>query len=129
MPVMNVSDLEGAALDWSVACAINDEQALRYGPEDFREQRRGSVDFEGNFLYRWSGNWSQGGPLIEEYLISVVENLPCSPGRSWEARSSRTAKGAGWRDYGYGSTPLIAAMRCLVAGALGPTIEIPEVLL
>lgn len=73
----------------------------------------------------YSGDWSQGGPIIEREEIGIKRNAPCSAGREWEASPSITAKGAGGR-YGYGPTPLIAAMRCYVASKLGDEIEIPE---
>lgn len=131
MPIVNVADLEGAALDWAVAVALG---WTCYPSDSIEQGEVWHLDSErapfGRVMRResWkpSTHWNQGGPLIEEYQISVVENLPCSPGRNWETRCSRTAKGAGWRDYGYGPTPLIAAMRCLVAGKLGGTIDVPE---
>jgi len=73
----------------------------------------------------YSGDWSYGGPIIEREEIGISRNVPCSQGRGWEARPSITAKGAGGR-WGYGPTPLIAAMRCYVASKLGDTIDLPE---
>jgi len=69
--------------------------------------------------------WEQGGPIIEREEIGIKRNAPCSKGREWEAMPSITAKGAGGR-WGYGPTPLIAAMRCYVASKLGDEVEIPE---
>ena len=75
-----------------------------------------------------STDWAQGGPIIEREEIGIKRNAPCSDGRRWEASPSITAKGAGGR-WGYGHTPLVAAMRCYVASKLGDVVEIPEELL
>jgi hypothetical protein len=65
-----------------------------------------------------STDWSQGGPIIEREVISVIEG---SNGE-WQA---------GKRPYKfcYGPTPLIAAMRCFVASKLGDEVDVPEGLL
>jgi len=78
--------------------------------------------------YTPSADWKEGGPLIEKHRISVIENLPAMPDSIWEARGSIGAIGAGWR-FAHGPTPLIAAMRCLVASKLGDTVQVPEELL
>ena len=75
--------------------------------------------------YSPSTDWSIGGPIIEKEEIGIRRNAPCSRGREWEASPSITAKGAGGR-WGYGPTPLIAAMRAYVASKLGDEVEIPE---
>jgi hypothetical protein len=74
---------------------------------------------------QFSSSWSQAGGIIEREEIGLKRNAPCSNGRQWEASPSITAKGAG-RKYGYGPTPLIAAMRCYVASKLGDEVDIPE---
>ena len=64
-----------------------------------------------------STDWSQGGPIIEEWMID------CNTYRNgWRAaRHVSTAP-----TYGYGPTPLIAAMRCYVASKMGEEINIPN---
>ena len=113
---IKTADLIGPALDWAVA------KCLQPGYEEWR-------------LIRWieqefapTANWSQGGPIIERKEIGLKRNAPCSKGREWEASPSITAKGAGG-EWGYGPTPLVAAMRCYVASELGVEVEIPEELL
>ena len=76
----------------------------------------------------FSTDWAQGGPIIEREEIGIKRNSPCSDGRQWEASPSITAKGAGGK-WGYGPTPLVAAMRCYVASKLGDDIDIPEELI
>ena len=91
------------------------------------------VQIDGNYWkplehFNPSTDWAQGGPIIERREIGIRRNAPCSDGRQWEAIPSITAKGAGGK-YGYGPTPLIAAMRCYVASNLGDEVEIPDELL
>jgi hypothetical protein len=82
----------------------------------------------GFIQYKPSTDWAQGGPIVEREEIGIKRNAPCSDGRQWEASPSITAKGAGGK-FGYGPTPLIAAMRCYVASKLGDEVEIPEELM
>jgi hypothetical protein len=107
---MKTSELTGHALDWAVWKAL--ELPVTY------------LDYNGHAA-NFSTNWAQGGPIIEREEIGLRRNAPCSAGREWEASPSITAKGAGGR-YGYGPTPLIAAMRCYVASKLGDEVEILE---
>jgi hypothetical protein len=65
-----------------------------------------------------STNWSQGGPIIERERIAIKEN-------EYGWWFARIARGKWVR----GKTPMIAAMRCLVASQLGDQIEVPDELL
>jgi len=110
---MKIADLIGPALDWAVAKAINlEEETL--DPLTWVETAHPSG------CYSFSTNWIQGGPLIERERIDVfsVRN-----GNGWCARSDVRVYN------GYGPTPLIAAMRCLVASKLGDTVQIPSELI
>jgi len=104
---MKTSELTGAALNWAVAECEN------------------VYCFDGS--YTPSTNWAQGGPIIEREIISVSHDT-----------AGQTIEWAAWtpapiRDeaeaFGYGPTPLSAAMRCYVASKLGDDINIPEELL
>lgn len=120
---IKTKDLIGAALDWAVAkCeGVNLEAfALYYEPTEL-----GDLDGHGFPEFHYSTIWSQGGPIIERKEIGTRRDAPCSRGREWEASPSITAKGAGGR-WGYGPTPLIAAMRCFVASELGDEVEVPD---
>jgi hypothetical protein len=68
----------------------------------------------------FSTNWTQGGPIIERECIAVgcIHTTGWTP-NSWDAEHPL-------RHRGHGPTPLIAAMRCLVASKLGDTVEIPD---
>lgn len=105
---IRTNQLIGPALDWAVAkCEGN--------------------TFAGDFPHllasgfrspKYSTDWSQAGPIIEQ------------GGISWHCGNKSS-----WHAYGYGSaenysgpTPLIAAMRCYVASVIGDTVQIPRAL-
>ncbi len=112
--------LTSQALDWAVAKA-DIVPIYRSGKTLSR------TDMEGNSYWAPSTDWSQGGPIIEREEIGTRRRAPCMRGEEWEAMGSITAKGAGYR-WAIGPTPLVAAMRCLVAAKLGDEVEIPEAL-
>lgn len=130
---MKTSELTGIALDWAVT-SIEAPEALRYGIEDWREQRRCALDSMRCFLYRWSSNWAQGWPIIEREKLQINPHFPSAgyahPEGLWE-----------WESYvlgptniddnfeQHGPTPLVAAMRCFVASKLGDEVEVPGELL
>ena len=120
---IKVAEASGVALDWLVAKC---EGFTDYDPDTEKmlppRKEDGWVNL---YEYPYSTHWSLGGPIIEREEIGTKRNAPCSKGREWEASPSITAKGAGGR-FGYGPTPLIAAMRCYVASKLGDKVEIPE---
>lgn len=101
---MNTSELTGAALDWAVAkCegVMND------------------------FVYKSaspSTDWAQGGPIIEQEKVCVAWLSKQDLGMEPEHYCVAHIDGIYTR---YGSTPLIAAMRCYVTSKLGDEIEIP----
>lgn len=114
---VKTQDLTGPALDWAVAKCEWDELAMlniQY------------PQYAAHFpKIAPSTDWAHGGPIIEREEIGLRMNVPCSPGRTWEGRPSPLAKGAGGK-FGYGPTPLIAAMRCYCYSKLGDEIDIPE---
>jgi len=97
---IKTSELQGAALDWAVMQC-----------EEFVED-----------VFEPSEYWGDGGPIIEREKIGF--------------RFSGGFGFCAWKSYGvgphqnehsqYGTTPLIAAMRCYVATKLGDEVEIPE---
>ena len=123
---MKTSELIDLALDWAVT-SINNPDALRYGVADWREQRR-STTKNGEFLHRYHQSWSQGGPIIEREKLELeyyAEN------DEWRSQVMYIApNGSVFVDTSkYGTTPLVAAMRCYVASKLGDEISIPKELL
>lgn len=112
---IKVSETTEEQLDWLVA------KAAGYTTSDLDLL----YDIKSYDKFNPSTDWAIAGPIIEREEIGTKRNAPCSKGREWEASPSITAKGAGGR-FGYGPTPLIAAMRCYCASRLGEVVEVPE---
>ncbi len=121
---VNTAELEGAALDWAVAKVAKIELSKEWElPTVYVEgTNRGLVTD-----WRPSTNWSQGGPLIEQFNIWLsppVDDV-CVP-YGWDAEIY-DGKGVEIVGQSIGcETPLIAAMRAIVASELGDTVEIQE---
>ena len=124
---MKTSELTGAALDGAVAKA----EGVLYPKGDVRllDGKLFTIepgDHETPDAWRKydpSCDWSQGGPIIERERIQLhIDGNGNNFAVVWV------------KDIGYGPridgpTPLIAAMRCLVASRLGDTVEVPGELL
>lgn len=129
---IKTSDLTGPALDWAVAKAI--------GYALYKDAMLDGCTKEGWWLSginpdpnAWvhisafypSANWSQGGPIIDKYNISIGHHPYCVcpvfvPDKY----------GGHYKTYGAaGLTNLIAAMRCFVASKLGDEVDVPEELI
>ncbi len=97
---MKTSELSGAALDWAVA------------------KCEGTLHDDGTVpdYYQPSVDWEQGGAIIE------CEKIDTYYGEKgwWQAVAETNDV------FAFGTTPLIAAMRCYVASKLGDEIELPE---
>ncbi|UUZ75415.1 DUF2591 domain-containing protein [Polaromonas sp. P1(28)-13] len=76
-----------------------------------------------NGTYNPSEYWSQGGPIIEREKLDVLYIGDGVQQHEWRAEA------VGGYSYAEGPTPLIAAMRCFVAGKLGDEVDVPEELL
>lgn len=107
---VTVGALSGAALEWAVTKCEGADVTHLY-----------AWDYSSN---RYSTDWAQGGPIIERENIST-----CWEGTIWVATRFNKNCGETWFGHQYGSTPLIAAMRCYVASKLGDNIDIPEELI
>jgi hypothetical protein len=110
---INTSELTGAALNW----AVEKIEFMRHSLES---------DFCGGVAYArgYSIDWGQGGPIIERERMDIecwdFHSMPWKASMWWDDESSSGDIQM------YGTTPLIAAMRCYVASKLGDEIEIPE---
>lgn len=106
MVEMKTSELIGKPLDWAVAQYVDKHVHI--------------VDIHwGNYCP--STNWAVGGPIIErERLCIDIDSAGV-----WMAWSKQNYEDEP-RFMVCGPTPLIAAMRCLVASKLGDNIDIPE---
>ena len=113
---MKTSTLTGAALDWAVAKC----EGLLLDNGGNLQVFDGEVKAHPSTLgtnYTPSTDWAQGGPIIEREGIATREN---GDSEDWYACKR-------WDNHGkFGTTPLIAAMRCYVASKLGDDVEIPE---
>jgi len=107
---IKTDELQGAALDWAVAKC----ERIEFTYEDHPHHEM--------FDMHYSTNWAQGGPIIEREGIGLQRwneehEWAADIGGDFRSRSAIEQ---------YGDTPLIAAMRCYVAGKLGSEIDIPE---
>ena len=118
---VKVSGASGHVLDWMVAKA-KDPDAVALDLSDPRDpwiERNGIAD-QPLHSYTPSTDWAQGGPIIEREGITVGD-----AGGSWAA-GKPLADDFFASFVTYGSTPLIAVMRCFVASKLGEEVEVPE---
>jgi hypothetical protein len=110
---MKTSELTGAALDWAVAkCEGMLAEPWLWGDEQ-----------EVLMRYKFSTDWSQGGPIIERERIATT---PMTPTVGEDRTPYWFANYDGQITYRDGPTPMIAAMRCYVASKLGDEVEIPK---
>lgn len=103
---IKTSELKGKALNWAVRYAEKNAP-----PADYVEARD-------NF----SACWAKGGPIIEREKIQLYPDDPVMP----KAILVPNASEPHFYYRQYGTTPLIAAMRCFVASELGDEVDVPE---
>lgn len=111
---MKTSNLSGAALDWAVAKA-NSLKIYQVWPDEIRV-----IDGRNWIVYSPSTDWMQGGPIIENHPMQVGSSPEHSDG-TFVAYSQN-----GVNCKMYGSTFLIAAMRCFCVSRLGEEVEVPN---
>lgn len=108
MVEVDVSDVEGAPLNWLVAKI---EGAVSDDIDDF------CLSVEGEFDY--SSEWSVGGNIITREQIGVAPSK--EDASIWEA----SMLAPDWAFKLEGPTPLVAAMRCYVGVKLGLKAYVP----
>jgi hypothetical protein len=113
---IKTSELTDAALDWAVAKCENWGRISVFHGDITQVMVSNKKD--SCHWFNPSGNWGQGGPIIEREKYEIHNS----------ANGERVAHGE-FQKYGIGPTALIAAMRCHVASKLGEVVEIPEELL
>jgi hypothetical protein len=113
---MKTSELTGLALDWAVA------SIELTGHDDYTNVLMVTVGDDNDWKYNPSGDWMQGGPIIERENISIVREGDAG---NWVASVYNYAE-VNWHLHTEGTTPLIAAMRCYVASKLGDEVETPK---
>lgn len=107
-------------LDWAVATCLGNVTELGYDGISWSFKLDGkskvlATGWAASMMWNPSTNWALGGPIIEQEKISFCENA-----ERWVAATSIKGQEQ------YGPTPLIAAMRCLVARKLGEEVDMPE---
>lgn len=132
MTIIKTEHLTGAQLDWAVATAGEEwKWAHKHFPTmtldpTFSGVTSAAVDGmvyltprnpmrQDPQPYNPSTCWVLGGSIIEREMLGI---MPVSDAQ-WRAGDVYGANG-------YGSTPLIAAMRCFVAAKLGDRVDVPE---
>lgn len=119
MKKLKTSELTGEALDWMVT-SIEEPDALRFGVADWQEQRSHTVK-RGEYLYRWSSSWAQGGPIIHREKIdhsfgySGPDTCTAWPNHMVHVPTAQV-----------GPTLLIAAMRAYIASKMGDEVDVPD---
>lgn len=121
---VKTSELIGPALDWSVLMAI---QKTPFTDETARAFFSAAKAFDLSMITKFSTDWSQGGPLIEEHKIELLHFGETYGG--WDAQlspgdSHYIDQGPG-QGQGSGPTPLVAACRAIVAAKLGDLVSVP----
>jgi hypothetical protein len=77
---------------------------------------------DGEWVFKPSTDWQQGGPIIEREWLDVTP----WPNESDEDLRWQCKQHDSIECVAFGSTPLIAAMRCYVASKLGEEVEVPD---
>lgn len=116
---MKTTELIGPALDWAVAKAEGYD-------EGWLLRQMNNPNPATRAIPAYSTDWSEGGTLIDKmggFELKVW--LESKPETKCEAHIHNYE--GNW--IVFGPTPLIAAMRCLVASKLGDTVQVPEELL
>lgn len=139
MNKVRVLELKGAALDWAVAAAQNEQykedRVVIWKREEVtlpawieRENSPGAYTYH---RYSPSTNWNYGGEIIEKNGMSVSHRY--SSPSLWDAIIKPDFYCTGIPNSGVkkeiivsGPTPLIAAMRCYVISVLSDEIVIPD---
>lgn len=126
MKTIKVSEATDIQLDWLVAKALGLNVYIpAYADSPWLMARSGSFAYS---CSDFSTDWADGGPIIEQEGITVVKlNDLYFPkgneaGLHWGALYKATTQVVTH----YGTTPLIAAMRCFSASKLGEEVEVPD---
>lgn len=121
MVTVSVGELTGAGLDWAVAISeLQNPFILENGAIAGRYMDGGCV-----VGYFPSTDWSQGGPLIDEYAIGFW-GVPIKCGKGeWEAQMCHDDT----PHTGRGENHKVAICRAIVAAKFGNTVDIPQELL
>lgn len=129
---IKVSNTTNIQLDWLVAKCLGwvtyPTDSIEHGDWYHTNAAIAPQGHEHNRIHRKyfspSTDWAQGGPIIEREEIAAKPSYRDGAILMWEADSNKLNDDEGMEKYG--PTPLIAAMRCLVASKLGDEVEVPD---
>ena len=132
---VKTSELIGHALNFAMARVAGYKTALdevTCGPDEWivigRELMYLTLDPEEFLVWSPSTDWSQGGPLIDEYAISIMK--PLFDDGIWIAeRINETGEFHSGEGRQVGGTALIAMCRSLVSVLVGDTVSVPKELM
>lgn len=134
--IIKVSKASGPVLDWMVAkCWYSDRRVeLTEGKTGVRVLRDPTYDGGENshwFIFFASTNWAQGGPIIEREIDCLRKRSKAEEAELARPNPNFKFKAEIFTDIdgyfcAFGSTPLIAAMRCYVVSELGEEVEVPD---
>jgi Protein of unknown function (DUF2591) len=135
---VKTAELTGQALDWAVAQVVQPKGFVlrdasgEIDPPWVLGIASNPLDLEGSWLKsEWSPStdWSQGGPLMDKYEISVIMEEGIGPSSFWAGTKPLPDSMFGFNYKGaskYGETILIAVCRVVVAAKLGEEVEVPQ---
>lgn len=141
MKTIKVAEATGPALDWLVAKCEGlklHRNALLGGQVKEGWWVSGYYMDPNNWiplsLLNFSTDWAQGGPVIEreginlsvDYQDDALSDDMVQIGWKGNLWNNSVPGTAGFLQWAYGPTPLIAAMRCYVTSKLGSEVEVPE---
>lgn len=122
---VKTAELIGPALDWAVDWVVSGK------PLDVLQKKDGSGEWayfhEGNWFApgprKYSTDWSWGGPLIERFGcdLTCIAHDNCWEANCWDCDLPVPDIHIHEAD-----TPLVAAMRAIVASRLGDAVSVPE---
>lgn len=138
--IINTSELEGVSLEYSVAITQGWMLDPLRPPAEGQLVPVGQRATSSNAtLVKWlaySTEWTQGGPLIEQHLITVTPHpVDIGPATDTYWAAFKVPYGVDtypkerWGKPSYGKTYLVAAMRAIVASKLGDEVSVPDALL
>lgn len=130
-PELSISALDHAV---HIALGLGYRRDEKYGSMyscPAQTSAQGGTVWDNNPL-PYSTDWSQGGPIIEQALITLLglyeHNTHPERRNKWLAycrKAAHLADGKGPAVH-HGPTPLVVAMRCFVASRLGEEVDMPE---
>jgi hypothetical protein len=120
---VKTAELDGSALDWAVA-QVEGRATRIYLCPVMDEYKVAATVPGGDLQSAWmpSIDWAQGGPLIEKYRADLCfERDGLYHAELCDSEGMQLSPYTGV----YGSTPLIAACRAIVAAKLGDLVSVP----